>query len=279
MSHINHFSHGALTPVLAFVMSAVGSLLGLLLTARARFADPKARPRWLLAGALSIGATGVWVMHFIAIAGFSVDDTPIRYDVWLTIASFLVAVVVVGGGLAIAAKGTTGRLLIGGLLTGVGVSAMHYLGMTAMNMSAEISYDPMMVGLSVLIAIAAAIISLAFIQRDEGALATTGAALMMAVAVNGMHYTGMFAVRVRLGTPNLVTEGAELLSFLLPLLIGVSLITLGVLLAVLLSPSAAELREDAQVVARLESRRTGTPAQAPRQDPEDGAGSLFIPQK
>ncbi|MEV0831492.1 MHYT domain-containing protein, partial [Nonomuraea rubra] len=58
-----------------------------------------ARARWLVGGALSIGGTGIWVMHFVAMMGFSVGDGQIRYDVPLTIGSATLAVVVVGVGL------------------------------------------------------------------------------------------------------------------------------------------------------------------------------------
>ncbi|GLW97206.1 MHYT domain-containing protein [Microtetraspora sp. NBRC 16547] len=120
MAHINHFSYGLLTPLLAYVMSSIGSMLGLMLTARARFAIGGARVRWLARGAVSIGGTGIWVMHFIAMMGFDVGHVPIRYDIPLTVASALIAVTVVGAGLFLVTYGGArpGPLLAGGLLTG-----------------------------------------------------------------------------------------------------------------------------------------------------------------
>jgi NO-binding membrane sensor protein with MHYT domain len=99
MSAVNHFTQGPLTPVLAYVMSCMGSMLGLRLTAQAHASRGASRMRWLLGAAVSIGGTGIWVMHFIAMMGFEVEGTPIKYDVWLTVASALVAIVVVGTGL------------------------------------------------------------------------------------------------------------------------------------------------------------------------------------
>ncbi|WP_239161440.1 MHYT domain-containing protein [Acrocarpospora phusangensis] len=272
-----------MTPVLAYLMSVVGSLLGLLLTARARSAEGAARVRWLIGGAFSIGGTAIWVMHFIAMMGFDVPGTLIRYDVPLTVLSFVVAVAVVGCGLLVVSRGGAKLrpLLLGGLITGVGVAGMHYLGMFAMNMSGQVSYDPVVVAISVLIAIVAATVALWFTLRVEGALATTGAALMMGVAVCGMHFTGMFAMSVQLQDgPDLT--GAEAIDFLLPLLVGISLLTVGLLLAVLLSPSSAELREDAAILARLESRRQNggmpvAPPTPPAPEPSQN-GSLFTPR-
>src|SRR5258708_90001 len=122
MSAVNHFTHGPLTPVLAYVMSCMGSMLGLRLTAQAHATSGGSRIRWLIGAAISIGGTGVWVMHFIGMMGFDVDGTQIRYDVPLTAASAVVAIVVVGAGLFLVSYGN-GRvvfLLGGGLLTGLG---------------------------------------------------------------------------------------------------------------------------------------------------------------
>ena len=199
MSPVDHFTHGMLTPVLAYVMSCVGSMLGLRLTAQAHASRGASRIRWLLGAAVSIGGTGIWVMHFIAMMGFEVQGTQISYDVPLTVASAVVAIVVVGTGLFLVSYGS-GRLLAllgGGLLTGLGVASMHYLGMYAMNMSAHVSYDRTLVTASVIIAVVAATAALWFTLRVRRAVWITGAAMVMGVAVAGMHYTGMYACSSR----------------------------------------------------------------------------------
>ncbi|WP_084007936.1 MHYT domain-containing protein [Planomonospora sphaerica] len=263
MSHVDHFSYGLVTPVLAYLMSGVGCMLGLMLTAKARTAEGPARARWLIGGALSIGGTGIWVMHFVAMMGFSVDGAQIRYDVPLTVGSAVLAIAVVGAGLFMVSYGgpRIAALLGGGLLTGLGVAGMHYLGMAAMNMPAHVSYDPVLVGASAAIAIAASTVALWFTLRVRGVPATGGAALIMAVAVCGMHYTGMFAMDVQPAASPVPVGGAQGVDFLLPLLALVGLLTLGLLLSVVLSPSEQELREDAEVMARLDDRATeGFPA-------------------
>ncbi|GAA1272351.1 MHYT domain-containing protein [Sphaerisporangium rubeum] len=267
MSHIDHFSHGALIPVLSYAMSVIGSLLGLLLASRARVTEGAARTRWLVAAALAIGGTGIWVMHFIAMMGFSVPGTSIRYDVPLTVVSAFVAVVIVGIGLLLAARGGEHfpRLAGAGLITGLGVAAMHYLGMSAIRIPADLHYDVVTVAASVLIAVVAATAALWFTLRVEGLVATTAAALIMGVAVCGMHYTGMFSLSVSLWPgPAADVGGATALSFLLPLLIGISLVTLGLLLVVTLMPSRQEIENEAALLASIERRRAGiVPPQAP----------------
>ncbi|MER6001731.1 MHYT domain-containing protein [Nonomuraea sp. NPDC051941] len=259
-SAVNHFTYGLLTPLLAYVMSCIGSMLGLRLTAQAHASRGGSRVRWLLGAAISIGGTGIWVMHFIAMMGFEVEGTQIKYDVWLTVASAIVAIVVVGTGLLLVSYGG-GRVLAllgGGLLTGLGVASMHYLGMYAMNMSAHVSYDRLTVAASVAIAVVAATVALWFTLRVKKPIWITLAALVMGVAVSGMHYTGIYAMHVTVDAEPGVVAGADALDFLVPLMTVISLITLTMLLMVILSPSEEELHEDAELVAKLELRRRTT---------------------
>ncbi|MEV0592674.1 MHYT domain-containing protein [Nonomuraea cavernae] len=264
MSVVNHFTHGPLTPVLAYLMSCLGCMLGLRLTAQAQASRGGARVRWLLGAAVSIGGTGIWVMHFVAMMGFAVEGTQIRYDVPLTAASAIVAIVVVGTGLFLVSHGG-GRplpLLGGGVLTGLGVASMHYLGMYAMNMSAHVSYDRGIVAASVVIAVVAATVALWFTMRVRKPIWITGAALVMGAAVAGMHYTGMYAMAVTPHAEPGAVPGADALDFLVPLMTAISLITLTMLLMVILAPSEKELHEDAELDARLERRRLVTQRQA-----------------
>src|ERR1700758_3412011 len=78
MSHFSDFTYGALNPVLGYLISCVGCFLGLRCTTRARAYQGAARARWLTLAALSIGTTGIWVMHFIAMLGFAIPGEPIR---------------------------------------------------------------------------------------------------------------------------------------------------------------------------------------------------------
>ncbi|MEV5890910.1 MHYT domain-containing protein [Nonomuraea fuscirosea] len=235
-------------------------MLGLLLTSRARLMGGREAKFWLVGAAFAIGGTGIWTMHFIAMLGFSVHGSVIRYDVPLTAASAIIAVVVVGMGLFLASHGAArggagaGFLLGGGVLTGLGVASMHYLGMAAMNMSGMVSYDPVIVTLSVLIAIAAATVALWFTLRVSGALRIGGAALVMGVAVSGMHYTGMYSMSVAAHAEMMPVAGAQAIDFLLPLIVGISLITVGLLLTVILSPSEKELRSEQEYRRRLHAR-------------------------
>lgn len=234
---IYHFSYGWITPVLAYFMSFLGCLLGLQCAARGRNAG-RGRAGWLISAAVAIGGTGIWVMHFIAMLGFSIAGSEIRYDVPLTLFSAVTAMIVVGIGLFMVNKPqpTLASLIGGGTIAGLGVGAMHYAGMYAMKSHAVISYDPWLVAASMVIAVVASIVALWFTLRVKGFLATVGAAMIMGVAVCGMHYTGMAAMRAHEGHHTLAPPpGVQAMQLLGPLIGIISMVTMLVLISVSLS--------------------------------------------
>ncbi|MFD6289738.1 MHYT domain-containing protein, partial [Streptomyces sp. NPDC060205] len=154
---VDGFSYGLVTPLAAYVMACLGAALGLRCITRSLRNDQSWRPGWLALGAASIGC-GIWTMHFIAMIGFQVEESRIRYDVGLTLLSLAVAIAVVGVGVfAVGYRGAnTTTLLIAGTFTGLGVAAMHYIGMAAIRLNGDLRYEARTVALSVLIAVVAA---------------------------------------------------------------------------------------------------------------------------
>ena len=122
MGQIDHFTYGWITPGLAYALSFLGSLLGLVCTARVRRAPTLAgRAGWLILAAWAIGGTGIWVMHFIAMLGFSTPGNPVRYDVSRTVLSAILSVGSVFVGLVVFGVRTNfalWRLIVGGLTPG-----------------------------------------------------------------------------------------------------------------------------------------------------------------
>jgi NO-binding membrane sensor protein with MHYT domain len=258
MLNVHNFSYGLLTPALAYLMSFLGSFLGLRCATRARASAGPSRIRWLIVAAVSIGITGIWVMHFIAMLGFTIPGETIRYSVPVTLGSMLLAVGFVLIGLLIVglAQPSLRTLLLGGLITGLGVAAMHYSGMAAMRMPARISYNPELFGVSIVIAVVAATAAFWFALRLSGFLATLGAAAIMGVAVSGMHYTGMAAMHAYSPAgAAMPMGGADAEAFLLPLIIGVSIISFVLTATIALSPTEAEINEEKELMRRIDDMR------------------------
>ena len=252
---VHNFSYGLLNPGLGYAMSCLGAFLGLRCVTRARAYTGFGRARWLILASVALGATGIWTMHFIAMLGYSIPGQQITYNVPLTIASMLIAIAVVGVGLFIVGFGNGGwlPLLTGGFIVGIGVATMHYLGMAAMSMPVSVHYDAGLFILSVVIAIVAGTAALWAGTRVRGIGATIGASLIMGVAVSGMHYTGMAAMQVTPG-PMPTMSGSTAFSFLVPLLLGVSLVTFVLTLTISLSPTEDEINQDAVLQNRIDTQ-------------------------
>ncbi|WP_156723826.1 MHYT domain-containing protein [Streptomyces apocyni] len=241
MGHLDHAAFGWLTPALSYVMACIGAALGLRCTVRALAATGRSRRNWLITAASAIG-TGIWTMHFVAMLGFGVSGTDIRYDVPLTLLSLLVAMLVVGGGVFAVGYGA-GRnraLVLGGLTTGLGVASMHYLGMAALRLHGHVTYDPVLVGLSVVIAVVAATAALWAALNIKSPVAVGIASLVMGCAVSSMHYTGMIAVSVRVEPSSAALAGATAMQFIFPLAVGLGSYLFLTSAFVALSPTAGE---------------------------------------
>jgi NO-binding membrane sensor protein with MHYT domain len=289
MIHVHNFSNGALNPVLAYLMSCIGCFLGLRCTTRARACNGASRAGWLAMAAVAIGSTGVWVMHFIAMLGFTIPGQSIRYNVPVTILSMVIAVVVVGIGIFIVGfRQGNGPLLLGGVIIGFGVASMHYIGMSAIRVQDSLSYNPLLVAASVVIAAIAGTAALWAALRLDTLWSTFVASMIMGVAVSGMHYTGMAALRVN-PAPGLsvsTSETASAVGFLLPLIIGLCTVGFIFSIVIALSPTAAELLEEGELMARIAGTSQHEPqagrglpvAPASSADPDPAQpGNLFRP--
>jgi NO-binding membrane sensor protein with MHYT domain len=186
---------------LSYAVSVLGSFTALQFALGIPLAQ-NARQRWgaILAAGTAMGGGAIWAMHFIAMLACNMG-TQVTFDMWLTTVSALIAIVACSLGLAIVGSGRFRfiNLLFAGVLMGLGVAGMHYLGMAAMLTSALVSYDGSLVALSVGIAIVASMAALWLAFNLRGKLQMLGSALVMGVAVCGMHYTGMSAMELTQG--------------------------------------------------------------------------------
>jgi diguanylate cyclase (GGDEF)-like protein/PAS domain S-box-containing protein len=205
---------GYYDPLLVFLSVAVAilaSFTALNLAGRLLAADRTARLWWLVAAAVALGG-GIWSMHFVGMLAL-VMPMPATYDVWLTLLSLLLPIFVVGGGFLILSHFGNGLrpLLTAGVLAGLGVVTMHYGGMAAMRMpGVSISYDPRLVAASVAIAIVAATAAFWLAFRTEKLWEHLAAAIVMGIAIAGMHYTGMSAAEFTMDNHLAASEGSEI---------------------------------------------------------------------
>jgi signal transduction histidine kinase/NO-binding membrane sensor protein with MHYT domain/DNA-binding response OmpR family regulator len=153
--------------------------------------------RWLLGGATAMGI-GIWSMHFVSMLALHLP-LPVSYSLFPTLLSLVYAVLASGLALWLLSQPhATDRWLLGGTCMGLAIAWMHYTGMAAMQLQAEIHYTRYLVVVSIAIAIAASIAALWLAFRAQAIvrhlfgykLASAG---FMSIAISGMHYTGMAA--------------------------------------------------------------------------------------
>src|SRR5258706_7990118 len=176
---------------LSILVAVFASYTALDLGGRVAAARGLARRVWLAAAAITMGG-GIWSMHFVAMLAF-IMPTPMSYDIGLTTLSLVVAMFVTGGGFYVISRhsGSPLRLVLSGIFMGLCIAAMHYTGMAAMREHVELSYDRIFVMLSLIIAIGASTAApwLAFPTTGLGQKLI--AAVVMDLAISGMHYTAM----------------------------------------------------------------------------------------
>lgn len=181
---------------LSYAIAVFGSYTALQLAIRIPSAMGLERWLWLLGAALALGGGAIWSMHFIGMLAFE-PPVPVVYLPGLTFFSLVIGIVASGAGLAIVGIGEASwiKLIGAGLVGGLSVAAMHYTGMSSMRMAgAGISYEPWLVGLSLVIAVVATAAALWLAFNLRGGWQRFGSAFVMGAAVCGMHYTGMAAV-------------------------------------------------------------------------------------
>ena len=186
-------THDPYLVALSILIACFASYTALDLSGHVPSAHGFARRLWLLAAAITMGG-GIWSMHFVAMLAF-IMPTPMSYDIGLTTVSLVVAIVVSGGGFYVISPQSASplRLALSGIFMGLGIAAMHYTGMAAMRGHAELSYNPIFVALSLIIAIGASTAALWLAFRTTDLVQRLLAAVVMGLAVSGMHYTGMRA--------------------------------------------------------------------------------------
>ena len=207
-------------PILVTLSIAIASFAGytaLELGDRASLGTGRMRSVWIAVAAAAMGG-GIWSMHFVGMLAVR-WPVPVAYDLGRTILSLLVAI----GATAAAffwinkkrpasADGSArlvgaGRIGIAGLLMGGAIAGMHYIGMSAMQMPMDLGFATGRVVLSVLIAIVASVAGLSIAFRRQSIAMRIAAAMVIGLAVSGMHYTGMWAAHF---TPERAAQNAPM---------------------------------------------------------------------
>ena len=197
------------TVFLSILIAVVSSYSALRLAERVNAARGWAVLPWLFGGATALGIS-MWSMHYTAMLAFRLP-VPVLYDWPTALLSLAAATGASVIGLLFVRPGRLGwrRALAGSVFIGSGIVGLHYIAMASMRLSAVCDYSPVLVALSLVIAVGFSLLSLwlTFLFRHEVGrmVRRIGSALLMGTAISAMHYTGMAAGHFRsiAAAPNL----------------------------------------------------------------------------
>ncbi|MEA2928437.1 MAG: hypothetical protein QOG38_865 [Hyphomicrobiales bacterium] len=205
----------------------------------------------LLTGICS--ASGIWATHFIAMLAYE-SGVPVAYDPVTTAGSLLTAIVATTSGFAIAAGARRRQAAIGGAVIGAGIGMMHYVGMWAVVVPGSLKWDVVLVIVSLITGAVLASIALVAFHEWKGRRAPWVAAGLFALAICGLHFTGMGALTI-LPDPAAFVLSSPIYGSLM--VVAVSAATLAIVLSALASTALMEnqMRRQREEEFRIQNRR------------------------
>jgi two-component system, sensor histidine kinase and response regulator len=184
---------------LSVFIAMLASYAAIDLGGRVSAAQGRVRVFWLMGGSATMGL-GIWAMHYVGMLAWSLP-VPVQYDWPTVLLSLLLAILASATALVVVSRHAMGAVStgVGGLVMGLGIASMHYLGMDAMRLPAMCRYSRVLVALSVILSIVISLLALwlTFHSRHETGVTDwrkLASAVIMGVAIPSMHYVGMAAV-------------------------------------------------------------------------------------
>lgn len=199
------YKHDLLLVGLAAVVCALSAFAGVSLLLHARRSAGRMQKIWIGVAAVAVGF-GIWATHFVAMLSFHAG-MPTGYDLPLTLVSLAIAICIVGAGLFYATVAPRrSDTLLGGAVVGLGISAMHYVGMSALLLGGEITWNPSLVPSSVLLGIGLGAAALWAATHSRELRWRISGAVLLTLAICAMHFTAMGAAGLENCYP-IVPEG------------------------------------------------------------------------
>lgn len=234
--------------IFSFAIAFLGSYIALNATHKLQTVSKQGYNYQLMIAGIALGGIGVWAMHFVGMLALNIPMA-LSYSMPETLVSLVAAIAATAFGLSMVARNPKSlkHLAGAGSMLGVGVCVMHYLGMHSMRFGGFFQWDMVLVGASAVIALVAATAALWLAFNTPSHAKRLLAALVMAVAVCAMHYTGMQAAEVICTTDERMAlpVGFGLLSVLqLPML--VITLVVGMMLAIAINLMLAPLDHQKQ---------------------------------
>jgi diguanylate cyclase len=206
---------------LAALVCIVGVYATSAIAAHAARGEGRARLVWGLTSIVAAGCTA-WATHMIGLLAFN-PGMPSGFDPILTAISLLAAIIGIGAGVGLAI-GRRDRLrrFLAGVVLGIGVALLHYLGQASYVVAGEIAWDLVMVGSSVVASLAVFGVSMVVAGDRNRSIRKLGAPLLIA-AIGILHFWGLAAITFRFDPQRALPSSSLPPELAAPIVAGVSL--------------------------------------------------------
>lgn len=145
-----------------------------------------------------LGGVGVWSTHFLAMLAYR-PGPQVGFEPLLTFASLLIAVAGFAFGYTLHMRGERpAAKAAAGLVIGLAIAGMHFTGMAAVEIAADLTWRYDLVGAAIVCSVACGMAALSMAGQDARLGRWAAAAAMLVLAILSLHFIGMGAVRLTL---------------------------------------------------------------------------------
>jgi NO-binding membrane sensor protein with MHYT domain len=152
--------------------------------------------------------------------GVGVHTGEIRYDLLPMVLAAVASMVTVLGALLVAGRvPTTLRLILGGLIAGLGAGLAHFLGMSSVGVQGSVQLNIALAAAAAAVGVVSMSTLLWGASRLDNMFTLTGVALLFAITINVMHYIGLAGVQVHLDPMAVQPSGRDLFTLFVPVFV------------------------------------------------------------
>ena len=229
----------------AALVCGIGIYASFAIAHHAARATGKLRARWSLVSVVSSACTA-WATHFIVLLAFE-PGMPSAFEPILTAASLASAIVGIGAGVSIAIRTRdVHKKFLAGLVLGLGIVALHYVGQAAYLVQGEVRWNLWLVIPSIIISLPLCGLGMVAAGNRSRQIRRAAAPLLLfSIAI--LHFCGMAAMRLRFDPARTFPSDAVSPEAITPVVAGVSLVLIGLALT--------GWRFDLAAIARLRQDR------------------------
>ena len=208
--------------VASVAVAIMGSFTSLRLTSGLAAFSAHQRKVRITQAAFALGG-GIWSMHFVGMLSIEIG-LPMFYDPLLTLGSALIAILLTGSALMSLHFGTRTpvRIAVAGLITGIGIISMHYLGMSAISGNCIVSYGTGGVLLAIGIAMVSCILAMELAYRKRSLSMTIWGSIVLGLSISAVHYSAMLFTTFSVADTVALTANQVISSGNLALIVAIS---------------------------------------------------------